>query len=108
MKGWPKKARINSRWWEIRYVPKTHPVLQEEDDYNLGICDTLTKTIYIEDGQCPESMKDTLVHELMHAHFSTSPFLPMKGEEEEEAAVLWATEAFFQIERNLKSFWGEG
>ncbi len=109
MKGWPKRVKLCSRFWNIEYVPKTHPELNiendDEEDYYLGSCNKATHTIHIEDSQSPESMKDTLVHEMFHAVYATQPGMAHHDEDAEENTVLFATEAFFEIVRNLKPFW---
>lgn len=104
--GWPKAVKLNSRWWKVRYVDKTHPQMEydeAEENHNLGTCDIVNRVIYIENSQSPDSMYDTLIHECMHACFATSPApVPMKDDERlEEECVLWATEAMIEICLNM-------
>lgn len=104
----PTEFRIKARTWQIRYLPKEHASLRDGDgpeDWLLGSCEAHTKTITICQDQSAESMRDTLVHELIHAHYSTLGGVDHEDEESEESFVLHATEAFFEIVGNSKSPW---
>lgn len=110
--NWPKRMRIKSRVWHIFYVPKDHGVLRnsdDPDDWNMGCCIEVKRHIYICRDQCPETMRDTLVHELMHAVYATSP-RPHGGDEEEyeENLVRLMTEAFFEVVNNSNETWWLG
>lgn len=108
MRGWPQRVKLCSRFWDIEYVDRSHPELKNEDDpedYFLGSCNAATRTIHIERNQSLESMRDTLVHEMYHAVYATSPGMDHNDEDKEEDVVLFGTEAFFEIVRNLKPFW---
>lgn len=107
---WPTKFRIKSRSWTISYVPKQHGCLRESDadpeDYCLGVCIAHKRKIYICNDQSDCSKRDTLVHELMHAVYSTMPSIHDDDPERfEENFVLAATEAFFEIIGNSETSW---
>lgn len=105
-KAWPTEIIIKSRVWTIHYVPKDHPELVEgEDDYLLGCCQYPARTIHICTDQSLESMQDTLVHEMIHAWYSSIGGVDHDDEKAEENFVLNATEAFFEIVRNSTSTW---
>lgn len=114
---WPDSYIIKSRYWIILYVPMTDPALYTEgnpkdnpDDYNLGICRADKNTIWICTDQGPESMRDTLWHELVHACHAYAPMAaPVEDkEDQEENAVLFATESAFEIINNAVSVWWLG
>ena len=108
---WPDSFTIKSRTWHILYVPKESAALRTEgaepDDYCLGICRADQRTIWICTDQSHESMQDTIVHELMHACFSTASMAGNADdpEDEEENIVLFATEAMFEIVNNSEHRW---
>lgn len=105
---WPSSMVIKSREWKIVYANKDHPELREgpgPDDWLLGVCNEHTRTIHICTDQSRESMRDTLVHELMHAAYCTAPGLDHECEESEENVILFSTEAFFEIVCNSAYPW---
>lgn len=101
--GLPKTFTIAGRKWTINYVPEDHPALEGDA---IGCCEASTSSIWVSTDQEHQSLVDTLVHELMHAYYSSLPFVPHDDEEFEENIVLLATQAFFEIVRNSKKpFW---
>ena len=109
MSHWPSRFRIRSRWWAIEYVDrlKDDGVEDPDDPSNdlLGCCRADLRKISISKDQSEESMKDTLVHEIMHAIYSTMPGMAHGDEDAEENWVLAATEAFFEVVRNSDKPW---
>lgn len=103
----PTSYVIKSRKWRIRYLPKDHPDMNEAEGENLlGWCDPTLHQIAVCTEQDDESLRDTLVHELMHAYYSTLPGVDHDDEAAEETWVLAATEAFYEVVRNAKwDFW---
>lgn len=101
---WPTKIRIKSRWWRIEY----HDSIRDEEDEGelLGYCRADKRLIVISRDQSPGSMRDTLVHEIFHAVYSTMPRTTSEDAEEvEEAWVLGATEGFFEVVNNSDTAW---
>jgi hypothetical protein len=107
--NWPTTYRIQSRDWTIKYVDRLKD--DEADDPDdadndlLGCCDSTQFEITISKGQSPESMKDTLAHEIMHAVYSTMTGVDHEDILAEENFVLAATTMFFEIVRNADSPW---
>lgn len=106
---WPTQFRIRSRFWTIEYVDRLPD--EDADDPSdpandlLGCCRADLRRIYISLDQSAECMKDTLVHELMHAVYATMPGVDEESEEAEENWVRSATEAFFEVVRNSDKPW---
>ena len=109
MTVWPTKYTIKSRLWTIKYVDRLKDTASDDpenpDNDLLGCSRADLKEITISRDQSIESMKDTVVHELMHAIYSTMPGVDHDDEEGEENWVLGATEAFFEIVRNSGVDW---
>lgn len=109
MSDWPTEFTIRSRMWTIEYVHKDSPYLIEPgddpEDYCIGICRADQRKIWICLDQSPGSMRDTLVHELLHGVYSTMPGVDHDDEEAEENWVLAMTEAFFEIVQNSTAPW---
>lgn len=97
----PGKVRIKGLDWAIHYVPRDHKMLVEladEDETLLGCCIEQSREIYVDRTLGEETLRDTLVHELVHAAYRTYSGLP-DTEDGEEAVVKFCTE-FFWIARD--------
>jgi hypothetical protein len=108
---WPTTYKIKSRDWEIEYVDRLKD--QDSDDPEdpdndlLGCTRKDLRKVYVSLDQCRESLIDTLWHELVHCCYATSPIAGEHASEtdREEVAVLFATEAAFEIIKNATSNW---
>jgi Zn-dependent peptidase ImmA (M78 family) len=59
---------INGEEWRIALVPPLDPVLLRSDhSYTIGVCDDITKTIYINKELNQKYIQKVLCHELTHA-----------------------------------------
>ena len=59
---------INNVYWKLSVVPANFPLLQRFDrTYALGSCDSLTRTIYINENIQGDLLKKVLCHEITHA-----------------------------------------
>ena len=72
MKNWPRRIKIKARWWDIVYLENDDPAMGDPEPL-LGWCDETVRTIAINKLQSASTMRDTLVHELMHAYYATMP-----------------------------------
>lgn len=105
-KKWPTKFVMKSREWTIRYLDRDHPDMDEiEGEGLLGWCDSTTHEVAICKKQSIESRRDTLIHEMCHAYYSTMPGVDHDDEKAEENWVLAMTELFFEITRNAPWDW---
>lgn len=60
--------KFNGEEWEIHFVSPIHPqLLMGNGKYGLGVCDDVTKEIYINKDLNNHYMKKVLAHELTHA-----------------------------------------
>lgn len=82
---------INGEYWRVLLVSPNHPQLYRQDGIPaLGVCNDLTKTIYINDEVSSFMRKKILCHEITHAAmFSYNINLTL--EQEELLADLVAT-----------------
>ena len=82
---------INGEEWRVALVSPFHPALQRSDQgYSIGVCDDISKTIYINNELNHEYIEKVLCHELTHAAmFSYNIDLTL--EQEEILADLIAT-----------------
>jgi hypothetical protein len=74
---------INGEWWYIIYVAPTDEILlRPEGIFTVGMCDDVTKTIYLSDELYGDFLKKVLAHETTHAAmFSYDVFLTYEQEE---------------------------
>ena len=82
---------INGEDWEVLLVSPFHPGLKRTDNsFALGVCDDVSKIIYINDQVNDMMLKKILYHEITHAAmFSYNVDLSI--EQEELVADLIAT-----------------
>lgn len=82
---------INNLEWRLYLVSPDHPVLlTEKGTYALGVCDNMTKTVFINDSLDDIQTWKVLCHEITHAAmFSYGVALTL--EQEEILADLVAT-----------------
>lgn len=82
---------INGEIWYIEYVPANDIILLRPDGvYTVGVCDDITKTIYLSEELYGDFLKKVLAHEITHAAmFSYNVFLTY--DQEELVADLIAT-----------------
>lgn len=59
---------INNVYWKLSVVPEDFPLLRKpEGSYAIGACDSLTRTIYINQNIHGDLLKKVLCHEITHA-----------------------------------------
>ncbi len=59
---------INNVYWKLSVVPKDFPLLMKPDGtYAIGSCDSLMRTIYINEDIQGDLLKKVLCHEITHA-----------------------------------------
>lgn len=74
---------INNVYWKLAFVPPDYPLLQKwNGDYTIGACDSLTRTIYINQLLQGDLLKKVLCHQITHAAmFSYNVSLSIEQEE---------------------------
>ena len=82
---------INNVYWKLAFVSPDYPLLQRmSGEYTIGACDSLTRTIYINETLSGPLLRKVLCHEITHAAmFSYNVDLSI--EQEELVADLIAT-----------------
>lgn len=82
---------INGLRWRVLLVSPSHPMLRKQNgDFALGMCNSLTRTIYINNELSDTYLKKVLCHEMTHAAmFSYNVYLT--NDQEELVADLIAT-----------------
>ena len=79
---------INGIRWSVRLVAPSHPMLFTPwRTHALGVCDKITKTIYIDKTLSKRQLRETLCHEIVHATMF-SYCIDLTYEEEEIVAEL--------------------
>ena len=59
---------INNVYWKLSIVPPDFPLLQRPNgSYAIGSCDSLMRTIYINEDIHGDLLKKVLCHEITHA-----------------------------------------
>ena len=59
---------INGVYWKVSYVPADFPLLRRlNGDYTIGVCDNLTRTIYLNENLHGQLQKKVLCHQITHA-----------------------------------------
>jgi len=100
-KGFPTSIRLLSQTWEVKYV--THV---DKGEHLLGSCEADRRLILIDKTQSIESLRDTLVHEILHAGCRVMP-LDFDSEAAEERLVIAFTTIFLSLLRENTEFWME-
>lgn len=74
---------INNEQWFVTYVPANDMMLLRPDGmYTVGVCDDMTKTIYLSEELYGDFLKKVLAHEITHAAmFSYNVYLTYEQEE---------------------------
>ena len=74
---------INGIRWDIRLVdPRNSIFITSDNYYTIGVCDLLTKTIYLAENLEGSMLKKVICHELVHAAmFSYNVYLSLEQEE---------------------------
>lgn len=95
---------INNIFWNLRLVPNDYYMLQKSDgSYAVGVCDSNSHTIYINENIYGAFFKKVLSHELTHAAmFSYN--IKLNIYEEEVLADILATYGEEIIEITNKVF----
>ena len=79
---------INGVRWRVRLVSPAHPLLLTPwQSHALGVCDKVTQTICVDETLSPQSLKEVLCHEIVHA-FMFSYMIDLSYSEEELVAEL--------------------
>jgi len=100
----PTEVKIKGLVWSIHYVDRNDPKLldvADKDEELMGCCIEQERAIYVDRTLAPESLRDTLVHELVHAAYRTYSGLP-ETDRGEEAVVKFTTETMWVIADALK------
>ena len=59
---------INNIYWKLAFVSPNFPLLKRlNEQYSIGACDNLTRTIYLNENLKGNLLKKVLCHELTHA-----------------------------------------
>ena len=76
-------VNINGEEWRVVLVSPFHPkLLKSNNEFTIGVCDDITKTIYINEELSDEMTRKVLCHELTHAAmFSYNVELSIEQEE---------------------------
>jgi hypothetical protein len=91
------KIKIIDVYYTVRFQD---PALFDFADV-FGYCDKMKRQIYIDESLEPRVMRDTLLHEILHALWAEWRF---PERQEEEATVTWlarALETFFHDNPNF-------
>lgn len=74
---------INNVYWKLAFVSPDFPLLRRmSGEYSIGACDSLTRTIYINETLNGDLLKKVLCHEITHAAmFSYNVSLTIEQEE---------------------------
>lgn len=75
--------KINGISWDVYFVDPEHPMLLRQDKtFSIGVCDSATRIIYINDTLTSKIFKKVLCHEIVHAAmFSYNVILDIDEEE---------------------------
>lgn len=81
--------QINNIVWKIKFVNPFDPILLNSNNiYTLGMCDNLTKTIYLSQTLSNKLLKKVLCHELVHAAMFSYDILLTIDQEELIADII--------------------
>lgn len=95
---------INGERWRINLVSPSHPYLMTPRGRRAwGVCDDITKGIYITNTLHPKQLKKVLCHELVHASMYSYD-VNISDAEEELVADLIATYGAEIISNTNKAF----
>lgn len=101
--GYKTKVKLFGQTWTIRYIKK----IREKDGTELhGYSESGAREIGICTDLCPEAMRDTLLHEIIHSYYRMSPCLsdepafPEDPDDAEEALVVLHTTLFIDLLSN--------
>ena len=95
-KGFPTTVVLFGQRWEVKYVS---PV--DRDESLMGAADICERIIYLDRTMAPEAMLDTLIHEIAHAYFETSP-ITLDPDLEENLAKFVATVVIDMMRANVE------
>lgn len=98
-KGMPSTVKILGQKWRVRYSPN----LCIERGL-LGLCLSDKRMVLVDSEQAPESMVDTLMHEVIHSCIAMTPMANM-DQEQNEALVRSLTPAFISLLRSNAKWW---
>lgn len=75
--------KINNYKWYLKFVePHSSDLMRRDGSYTVGMCDNITKTIYINNTLRGRFLKKVLCHEIAHAAmFSYGVDLTIEQEE---------------------------
>lgn len=100
----PKKIKLASQTWKIVWVPE--PWEDDAGDVVLGECCTIRMEIRVCTSRPLAAQKETLLHELIHAIFSTFGLtVPARGkafDREEEVVSFLAEPMLMLMQQNPK------
>lgn len=89
----PPSLRVGPYRYSLRYLPRAHPILCDEEGVNdsIGNLDGDKETLSIADDLSPGAARATLVHELIHAIFGVVGASQWPGWSEELEELLCAS-----------------
>ena len=59
---------INNIYWELAFVAPDYPLLRRwSGEYAIGACDSISRTIYINETLSGDLLRKVLCHEITHA-----------------------------------------
>lgn len=95
-KGFPTQVVLFGQRWDVKYVS---PV--DRDESLMGAADICDRIIYLDRTMAPEAMLDTLIHEMAHAYFETSP-ITLDPDLEENLCKFVATVVIDMMRANIE------
>lgn len=82
---------LNGISWYIKFVPALSEIFRMPNgDFTVGVCDSDTRTIYLDENLYGSKLKKVVIHELVHASMS-SYSVSLTRDQEELIADLLAT-----------------
>lgn len=92
----PRSLWVRHREYRVQYVPPDHPCVVEEGHELLGSCEARDCRISVNLNQSLASLRDTTLHEAIHATYHGSG-MPA-DEDTEERIVEFCTDAILALE----------
>lgn len=81
---------VNGEVWQVKQVPANHYMLRRPRSgvFALGVCDDLTRTIYISDKVQGRYLRKVLAHEVTHAAMFAYDVYLTEDQEELLASII--------------------
>ena len=84
----PESFMLRGQVWKVEYVPD---LKTDDGGTALGFADCTTRVISINTDQHPDSLYETLLHEVFHAYFYSTPIPGVNAKLEEALCQHFAT-----------------